>query len=328
VNEAIEYTAHLAETGARATRNGPNRARLARNALHGLIESGSAPNDDRTIDAIGWFFAQAEATARMYGARALTIVRTTAQAISNLMDDILAQQHQRNLSLGIGGTNYEIPSWALDAGKVAGKIGLGVGALYFAPQLAALGLTGPMVKLVEEELNAEGLSLGALAKPESSLAAALGGAMMNKNAIGGTRNGGRSRGSQPCPPHQIGGGFLLRSSIVRPPFGPEDVLIAQSNAKGSLLCFGYDIYWQTTIHERSGWYDRDTLSPIMKPGMRVELSTRCPLWQQGAKYGTIRQVTKDWTVIVKMDDPDVRNLQCFTDHTLLAVLTGDPQPAN
>jgi hypothetical protein len=125
----------------------------------------------------------------MYGARALTIVRTTAQAISNLIDDILAQQHHRNLSFGIGGINYEIPSWLTDAGKVAGKIGLGVGALYFAPQLASLGITGPMVQLVEEELNAEGLSLGALAKPESSLATALGSAMTNKNAPGRTRNG-------------------------------------------------------------------------------------------------------------------------------------------
>jgi hypothetical protein len=189
VNEAIEYTAHLAETGARATRNGPNRARLARNALHGLIQSGTLPSDDRTVDAVAWFFAQAESVARSYGARALNIVRTTAQAVSNLIDDILAQQHQRNLSFGIGGTNYEVPSWLTDAGKVAGKIGLGVGALYYAPQLAALGLTGPMVKLVEEELNAEGLSLGALAKPESSLATALSAAMTNKNATGGTRDG-------------------------------------------------------------------------------------------------------------------------------------------
>jgi hypothetical protein len=186
VNEAIEYTAHLAETGARATRNGPNRARLARNALHSLIQSGTLPSDERTVDAVAWFFAQAESVARSYGARALNIVRTSAQAVSNLIDDILAQQHPRNLSFGIGGTNYEIPSWLTDAGKVAGKIGLGVGALYYAPQLAALGITGPMVKLVEEELNAEGLSLGALAKPESSLATALGSAMTSKNASGRT----------------------------------------------------------------------------------------------------------------------------------------------
>ena len=49
--------------------------------------------NDRTVDALAWFFAQAESVARSYGARALGIVRTTAQAISALIDDILAQRN-------------------------------------------------------------------------------------------------------------------------------------------------------------------------------------------------------------------------------------------
>jgi hypothetical protein len=158
VSEAIEYTTHLAETGARSIRNGPTLAWRARNAIDRLVRTGTPPSDDRTIDALGWYFASAEQVARSYGARALEIVRTTAHAISTLIDDIFAQQQPRNL-----------PSWV----STAGKVGIGVGALYFAPELAALGLSGPMIKLVEQELNAEGLTLGSLADPETSLASAL-----------------------------------------------------------------------------------------------------------------------------------------------------------
>jgi len=111
VTEALEYTAQLAETGARAVRNGPSRARLARNAIRSLVENGTPPTDAHTIDAVGWFFAQAEQVARTYGGRALAIVRTTAQAIADLVDDALARQ-QRNLSFEVGGTTYGIPSQA------------------------------------------------------------------------------------------------------------------------------------------------------------------------------------------------------------------------
>jgi hypothetical protein len=173
VTEAIEYTAQLAEVGAAAVRNGPSRAHLARNAIRSLVEEGTPPTDTRTIEAMGWFFATAEEVARGYGVRALTIVRTTAQAISDLVDDILARR-QRNLSFEIGGTSFGIPSWLSGLGSLVGKIGLDVGAVALAPKLAALGITGQMLELVEQELNAEGLSLGPLAKPGQSFTSALG----------------------------------------------------------------------------------------------------------------------------------------------------------
>ncbi|HEU4731293.1 MAG TPA: hypothetical protein VFT22_25540 [Kofleriaceae bacterium] len=172
VNDAIEYTAELAQAGAQAVRNGPSRAHLARNAIRSLVDTGTPPTDPTTIDAIGWFFATAEDVARAYGARALTIVRTTARAISDLVDDILARR-QRNLSLEIGGTSYAIPSWLSGLGSLVGKIGLDVGAVTLAPKLAALGISGQMLELVEQELNAEGLSLGPLAKPGRSFSSAL-----------------------------------------------------------------------------------------------------------------------------------------------------------
>ena len=184
VNDAIDFTAQLAQQGAAATRNGPSRAHLARNAIRSVLDRGIAPTDPNTVDAIGWFFSIAENVARSHGARALTIVRTTALAISDLIDDILAEQQQhlpRNLSIEIGGTSFGIPSWLSGLGSLVGKIGLDVGAVALAPKLAALGITGQMVELVEQELNAEGLSLGPLANPKQSFASALG-SLANKRA--------------------------------------------------------------------------------------------------------------------------------------------------
>ena len=179
INEAIEYTAQLGQVGARVVRNGPGRARLARNALRDLVQTGTPPEDHETVNAMGWFLATAEQVAHGYGLRALTIVRTTAHAIADLIDDILARR--RNLSFDINGTSYEIPSWLTGLGSTVGKIGLNLGAAYVAPKLAALGITGQMVDLVEQELNAEGLTLGPIAQPKKSFTSALN--ALSKRAI-------------------------------------------------------------------------------------------------------------------------------------------------
>jgi hypothetical protein len=179
VREAIDYTAQLAEEGTRELRNGPRLTWLARNAIHSLIDDGLPPTDDRTIDTLGWFFAQAEAVARKYGARALTIVRTTAAAIADLIDDIVAR-YQRNLSFEIGGTHYSVPSWLSDAATTAGKIGLDLGAAYVRPYLIGAGVTSEMLNLVEQELNAEGYSLGPLSKAGQSVTSGIA-AITNKS---------------------------------------------------------------------------------------------------------------------------------------------------
>jgi hypothetical protein len=172
VRDAIEYTAQLAEEGTRNLRNGPRLTWLARNAIRSLVDSGTPPTDEKTLDTLGWFFAQAEQVARAYGMRALTIVRTTAAAISDLVDDVLARS-QRNLSFEIGGAHYNVPSWLSDAASTAGKIGLDVGAAYVRPYLLGAGITGEMLGLVEQELNAEGYSLGPLSKEGQSVTSAL-----------------------------------------------------------------------------------------------------------------------------------------------------------
>ena len=179
IGDAIAYTAQLAQEGAQQVRNGPGRALLARNAIQNLVKTGTPPADRDTINAMGWFLATADKVAQGYGTRALTIARTTAYAIADLLDDILSGQAgvqrgaPRNLSFEFGGTKYEVPSWLADVGGVAGKIGLSLGAAYVAPKLAALGITGQMVDLVEQELNAEGLTLGPIAKPGKSFSSAL-----------------------------------------------------------------------------------------------------------------------------------------------------------
>ena len=80
---------------------------------------------------------------------------------------------QRNLSFDIGGSHYTVPYWLSDAAGIVGKIGLDIGAAYVRPYLLAAGVTSEMLSLVEQELNAEGYSLGPLAKQNQSVSSAL-----------------------------------------------------------------------------------------------------------------------------------------------------------
>jgi hypothetical protein len=171
VYDALEFTTQLGEQATRDHRNGPRGAWLARNAIRGLLETRTPPTDPQTVDTLHWFFQQAEQLAHTYGRRALTIVRTTAAAIWDLIDDILAQQehHQRNLSFDISGSHYTVPNWLSDAAGVVGKIGVDVGAAYARPYLLAAGVTQEMLGLVEQELNHEGYSLGPLANQNQSV---------------------------------------------------------------------------------------------------------------------------------------------------------------
>jgi hypothetical protein len=178
VHDALEFTTRLGEEATSDLRNGPHRAWIARNAIRSLLETGTPPTNAHTFDTLHWFFQKAEDLARSYGARALKIVKTTAAAIWDLIEDILArqekQQHdQRNLSFEVGGTRYTIPSWLGDVAGTLGKIGLGVGAAYVRPHLLGAGITSEMLSLIEQELNHEGYSLGPLSKQGQSITSAL-----------------------------------------------------------------------------------------------------------------------------------------------------------
>lgn len=163
-DEAIEWTAQLAESGAASVRNGPSRVRRARNAMMRLVENGIAPDSTEELDAIGWLLALAERVARKYGSRALTIVRHTAQAVAELADEALARA-QRNLSLEIGGMRFEPSPWLSGVARIAGRIGLDIGSVALQAKLASLGIGPDMLGIVEDELNREGLTMGTIAHP-------------------------------------------------------------------------------------------------------------------------------------------------------------------
>jgi hypothetical protein len=162
-HDAIEFAAQLAERDAAQVRNGSSRVRRARNAVMRLVDHGLPPSRAEA-DSIGWMFALAERAARRWGHKALAMVRTTALAIAEVADEVLARA-QRNLSLDIGGARLETPKWVDPYAKAAGRIGLDVGAHAIRSQLAELGVGDDMIGLVEQELNREGLTLGPIAHP-------------------------------------------------------------------------------------------------------------------------------------------------------------------
>ncbi len=164
-HDAIEWSARLAEDGAGTAniRNGASRVRKARNAVMKLVDEGAVPAPSE-VDAMGWMFALAEQAARRYGARALAMVRTTARAIAEVLDEVLART-QRNFALEVGGMRFEAPKWVSQLGTVAARVGLDVGAVALRAKLASLGVDPDMIGLVEEELNREGMTLGPLAHP-------------------------------------------------------------------------------------------------------------------------------------------------------------------
>ncbi|HEY4243687.1 MAG TPA: hypothetical protein VGM88_27935 [Kofleriaceae bacterium] len=167
-HDAIEWSARLAEDGAGTMnlRNGASRVRRARNAVMQLVDRGVVPAPSE-VDAMGWMFALAEQAARRYGVRALSMVRTTAHAISDVLDEVLAHS-QRNMPWLLAAAEFMPPEWKSGIAKiagVAGNVGLSVGAAALRSKLSSYGIGDDMFGLVEEELNREGLTMGVLAHP-------------------------------------------------------------------------------------------------------------------------------------------------------------------
>jgi hypothetical protein len=159
--DAIEWTAQLAEAGAANVRNGPSRVRRARNAMMQLVDNGTAPASPEVVETIGWLLALAESVARRYGPRALRIVRTTAQAIADLADEAAARTH-RNMPWLLAAAQFVPPEYR----SALAKIGMHVGASVLRSKLASHGIGDDMFGMVEEELNREGLTMGAVARPK------------------------------------------------------------------------------------------------------------------------------------------------------------------
>jgi hypothetical protein len=162
--DAVEWTAQLAESGAAAMRNGPSRVHQARNAMMRLVDHGKAPATPADIDGMAWLLTLAERVARRYGPRALAIVRSTAQAISELADEAMARA-KRNVSLEIGGRRPRPAPWLSALARIAGRVGTDVGEGALRAKLASLGVPPQLLGLVEKELKAEGVDLRSLTAP-------------------------------------------------------------------------------------------------------------------------------------------------------------------
>jgi hypothetical protein len=163
--DAVEWTAQLAEVGAAHLRNGPSLVRRARDVMMRLVDEGVAPAEEWEIEAVAWLLALAEGVSRKYGKRALAMVRSTAQAIADLADDALARTQPRNIAWPLVVSVVSQTPWMSALARIAGRVGLDVGAVALKSKLAGLGVTPQMLGVLEEELNREGMTLGPLTKP-------------------------------------------------------------------------------------------------------------------------------------------------------------------
>jgi hypothetical protein len=154
--DAIEWTAQLAERGATSVRNGPSRIALARESLQRLIEEGKAPASSEDVEGIAWMLSLAEQVARRYGPRALTVVRATAQAVTELAEEAIARGN-RNVSIRIGGYRLRPAPWASALAKIAARTGMDVGMTALRAKLLSMGVPPSLLSSVERELQAEGL---------------------------------------------------------------------------------------------------------------------------------------------------------------------------
>lgn len=158
--DAIEWTAQLAEMGAVAVRNGPDRVAQARTSLHHLVEQGKAPATVGDVDGIAWMLSLAERVAHRYGPRALAIVRSTAQAVAELAEEAISRanaRRSRNLRFDLGGLRFQAAPWASALARIAVKTGMDAGMLALRAKLASMGVPPHLLSAVERELQAEGL---------------------------------------------------------------------------------------------------------------------------------------------------------------------------
>lgn len=168
-SEAVEWIAQLAEEPALRFKNGLGRARNGAQAIRGVLVG--RPICVADVRDVAFVLALADREARMWGPAGQRVVRTCAHAIDKL-DQAAAQQWlderaPRNAAeLRIGGTSIRpnIPLLAA-LGRITGRLGTRVGIEALRLKLATMGVTPPILNTIEQELQREGLSLGALAAP-------------------------------------------------------------------------------------------------------------------------------------------------------------------
>jgi hypothetical protein len=168
--KAITWAVDMASQAAGKVRNGPSQLYVGKNAIRRLIDDGAVPAP-REIDAMGFLFALAERAASRYGTRALSMVRTAARALADVLDGVL---QRRNAHIDIGGLKFDTPRWLDDTAGALGSVGLDVGSALLRTKLDTLDLAGliglpggtaGLLGLLESELQQKGRTLGTFAHP-------------------------------------------------------------------------------------------------------------------------------------------------------------------
>lgn len=169
-SEAVDWIAELAEEPAARFAGGPARVSNAHRALRGVL--GGRPLRLGDVRNVGFTFALADREARLYGPAGPRVVRTTAHAIDRLDQDAarryIATRNAAELRVGGYKVKPNVPLIAA-LGRVGGRIGAKIGIEALRVKLAALGVTPPVLNSLEQELQREGLTLGALAAPPPML---------------------------------------------------------------------------------------------------------------------------------------------------------------
>jgi hypothetical protein len=180
--QAVDWVADAAMRPAPRFVDGVARVQNGHRAMRGVLVL--HPICVAEVHDVAFLLALAEREAHALGAPGLKIVHSTAKAIDALdriaAEKWLAEQASgsdrasaRNASpfeIKIG--DYHLrPNVPLlgSLAKVGGRLAGNVGLEALRVKLASLGIGTPILRSVERELNREGLSLGALAKPPPML---------------------------------------------------------------------------------------------------------------------------------------------------------------
>lgn len=167
--QAIDWIAELAKVRADVLPDGSRRVDRGHRAMRGvLVLQPICIADARDV---AFVLALAEREARAHGLTGLKIVHSTARALDAL-DHVAAERvtAQRNnpwamFAINAIAGNKDLQRIFGPLVNVGGRIAAGAGMEALKLKLGAAGVSAPMLTAFEKELNREGLTLGALAKP-------------------------------------------------------------------------------------------------------------------------------------------------------------------
>lgn len=168
--QAIDWIAELAMVRANLLPGGIRRVENGHRAMRGVLVL--RPICVADIRDVALALALAEREASGVGLGALKVVHSTARAIDAL-DQLAAERATtppRNnplasLAVGVLANNKELQSLVGALARVAGRIAGGIGLEAAKVKLNDVGIGAPVIGAFEKELNREGLTLGALARP-------------------------------------------------------------------------------------------------------------------------------------------------------------------